>query len=67
MTGAHQSGSLRVLHVDLLSLIHQLLHVSQHPPLCSGSCLVDHLLGDACQSNAQAEPQLKSQGGAFSS
>lgn len=47
---SHQRGSLWVLLVDFLSLSQQLLNVSQHLPLRRRSCLVDHLLGDACQS-----------------
>lgn len=62
---SHQCGSLRVLLVDLLSLSQQLLNVSQHPPLCRRSCLVDHLLGDACQSITSGTTMLMTGGGTF--
>ena len=47
---SYQRGPLGVLQVDLLSSTDQLLDVSQHPPLRRRPRLVDHLLGDACQS-----------------
>lgn len=47
---SHQRGSLRVLLIDLFSLSQQFLNVPEHPPLRRRSGLIDHLLGDACQS-----------------
>lgn len=50
---SHQRGSLRVLLIDLFSLSQQFLNVPKHPPLRRRSGLIDHLLGDACQSEGQ--------------